>query len=255
MSRDADVTRRLLVVTNDFPPRQGGIQSFVHGVVSRPIRPGRRPVLLPLEAGSARIGRDQPYPVVRAADLVVLLPSPQARRERSSPLECRCTESGSARRPRSVCWRRRCAGPGPSGSWRRRTVTRPAGPSSPDPAGCWAGSPAVRRHDLSGRLDQATTGCGAGTPSGLDRLPAGVDAPPIRAKRFAVGPARVARAPGLVCVSRLMPRKGQDALSTPCPEFRRQFLGAALVLVGGGPATRPGSNELARAAGGVAAGT
>ncbi|MBA3620619.1 MAG: alpha-(1-2)-phosphatidylinositol mannosyltransferase, partial [Acidothermales bacterium] len=27
--------RRTLVVTNDFPPRAGGIQSFVHALVSR----------------------------------------------------------------------------------------------------------------------------------------------------------------------------------------------------------------------------
>ena len=26
---------RVLLVTNDFPPRPGGIQSFLHGLVSR----------------------------------------------------------------------------------------------------------------------------------------------------------------------------------------------------------------------------
>jgi phosphatidylinositol alpha-1,6-mannosyltransferase len=41
--------------------------------------------------------------------------------------------------------------------------------------------------------------------------------------------------PVVVCVSRLMPRKGQDALVRALPEIRRRVPDAALVLVGGGP--------------------
>jgi phosphatidylinositol alpha-1,6-mannosyltransferase len=39
----------------------------------------------------------------------------------------------------------------------------------------------------------------------------------------------------IVCVSRLMPRKGQDALIRALPEVRRQIPDAALLIVGGGP--------------------
>ena len=41
--------------------------------------------------------------------------------------------------------------------------------------------------------------------------------------------------PVVVCVSRLMPRKGQDVLITALPRIRRQVPDTALLLVGGGP--------------------
>jgi phosphatidylinositol alpha-1,6-mannosyltransferase len=45
----------------------------------------------------------------------------------------------------------------------------------------------------------------------------------------------LASRPVVVCVSRLMPRKGQDVLVRALPEIRRRVPDAALVLVGGGP--------------------
>jgi phosphatidylinositol alpha-1,6-mannosyltransferase len=50
--------------------------------------------------------------------------------------------------------------------------------------------------------------------------------------------------PVIVCVSRLMPRKGQDVLVEALPEIRRRVPDAALLLVGGGPA-RSRIDELA----------
>jgi phosphatidylinositol alpha-1,6-mannosyltransferase len=41
--------------------------------------------------------------------------------------------------------------------------------------------------------------------------------------------------PVIVCVSRLVPRKGQDALIRALPSVRRRVPGAALLLVSGGP--------------------
>jgi phosphatidylinositol alpha-1,6-mannosyltransferase len=41
--------------------------------------------------------------------------------------------------------------------------------------------------------------------------------------------------PLVVCVSRLVPRKGQDMLIRAMPEIRRRVDGAALAIVGGGP--------------------
>jgi len=41
--------------------------------------------------------------------------------------------------------------------------------------------------------------------------------------------------PTAVCLSRLVPRKGQDALIKALPSIRRRVDGAALVIVGGGP--------------------
>ncbi|HEY5183354.1 MAG TPA: glycosyltransferase family 4 protein, partial [Actinomycetes bacterium] len=51
--------------------------------------------------------------------------------------------------------------------------------------------------------------------------------------------------PVVVCVSRLMPRKGQDTLVRALPQVRRAAPGAALLLVGGGP-SRQRLERLAR---------
>lgn len=42
----------------------------------------------------------------------------------------------------------------------------------------------------------------------------------------------------IVCLSRLVPRKGQDALIRAMPEIARRVPGAVLVVVGGGPYRR-----------------
>jgi phosphatidylinositol alpha-1,6-mannosyltransferase len=73
----------------------------------------------------------------------------------------------------------------------------------------------------------------------LEHLPPGVDI-----ERFRPDPAsraelrtryRLGERPTVVCVSRLVPRKGQDMLIRALPSIRRRVDGAALVIVGGGP--------------------
>src|SRR3954447_598508 len=55
---------RTLVVTNDFPPRQGGIQTFVAALLAR--RPPESLVVLASDhSGSADHDAGLPYPVVR----------------------------------------------------------------------------------------------------------------------------------------------------------------------------------------------
>jgi phosphatidylinositol alpha-1,6-mannosyltransferase len=54
--------------------------------------------------------------------------------------------------------------------------------------------------------------------------------------------------PVIVCVSRLVPRKGQDMLIRALPTIRRRVPGAALLVVGGGP-YRDKLRALARAEG------
>ena len=54
--------------------------------------------------------------------------------------------------------------------------------------------------------------------------------------------------PVVVCVSRLVPRKGQDMLIRALPEIRRRVPGTVLLLVGGGP-YRATLQKLARQAG------
>jgi phosphatidylinositol alpha-1,6-mannosyltransferase len=46
---------------------------------------------------------------------------------------------------------------------------------------------------------------------------------------------RLGERPTVVCVSRLVPRKGQDMLIKALPSIRRRVDGAAVLVVGGGP--------------------
>src|ERR1700759_5878777 len=56
--------RRTLIVTNDFPPRQGGIQSFVHELALR-LDPGQLTVYASKWDGDAAFDAAQPFEVVR----------------------------------------------------------------------------------------------------------------------------------------------------------------------------------------------
>src|SRR5262249_44832507 len=78
-----------------------------------------------------------------------------------------------------------------------------------------------------------------GPAARLEYLPPGVDT-----DRFRPDPAaraelraryRLGERPTVVCVSRLVPRKGQDVLIKALPSIRKRVDGAALVIVGGGP--------------------
>jgi phosphatidylinositol alpha-1,6-mannosyltransferase len=74
----------------------------------------------------------------------------------------------------------------------------------------------------------------------VERLPGGVDpavfAPDPEAGQLVRRRLGIAAdAPVVVCVSRLMPRKGQDTLIRALPELRRRVPGTVLLLVGGGP--------------------
>ena len=55
---------KVLIVTNDFPPRSGGIQSFVHALASR-LPAGQVVVYAPAWQGAAEFDARQPFPVVR----------------------------------------------------------------------------------------------------------------------------------------------------------------------------------------------
>ncbi|HTU04820.1 MAG TPA: glycosyltransferase, partial [Trebonia sp.] len=56
--------RRTLIVTNDFPPRRGGIQSFVHELALR-LDPDKLTVYAPKWDGAPEFDAAQPFEVVR----------------------------------------------------------------------------------------------------------------------------------------------------------------------------------------------
>jgi phosphatidylinositol alpha-1,6-mannosyltransferase len=230
--------RRLLVVTNDFPPRPGGIQSFVHGVVSR--LPADQVVVLTSRwRGCEEWDRTQPYPVLRRRTSV-LLPTPAARRRAVALFaERECTDVwfGAAAPLGRLAPALREAGA-------RRIVATTHGHEVG-----WAALPGARaqlRRIASG-VDVVTY-LGDYTRSRLapalgryaDRLRRLV--PGVAGETFAPGAGAAKRAelglaelPVVVCVSRLMPRKGQDRLIAALPAVRRRVPGTALLLVGGGP--------------------
>ena len=70
--------RRLLIVTNDFPPRPGGIQSFLQGVVSQ-LDPAEVVVLTSRWRGWEEWDAAVDFTVVRH-DTQVLLPTASVRR-------------------------------------------------------------------------------------------------------------------------------------------------------------------------------
>ncbi|MDR3033670.1 MAG: glycosyltransferase, partial [Kitasatospora sp.] len=67
---------RILVVTNDYPPRQGGIETFVHAMVRR-FPADRVVVYTSRTSDAARFDAAQPFPVVRDRARM-LLPTPRA---------------------------------------------------------------------------------------------------------------------------------------------------------------------------------
>jgi phosphatidylinositol alpha-1,6-mannosyltransferase len=230
---------RLLVVTNDYPPRPGGIQSFVHGVVSR--LPAEDVVVLTSRwRGWEEWDAEEPYRIVRH-DTSVLLPTAGVRRHAVALLrEHGCTDVwfGAAAPLGLLAPSLRAAGA-------KRIVATTHGHEIG-----WAALPAARMllRRIAANVDVVTylgeytrlrLAKALGDDSDrLRRLAPAVDSGLFRpdaggaVRRADLG---LTDRPVIVCVSRLMPRKGQDRLIEALPAIREQVAGAAVVLVGGGP--------------------
>jgi phosphatidylinositol alpha-1,6-mannosyltransferase len=231
---------RTLVVTNDFPPRPGGIQQFVHGLLVR--QPADSVVVLASRwRGDDAFDREQPFPVIRY-DTAVLLPEPRVRRRAAAIARS------------EGCDRVLFGAAAPLGlmapSLRSAGVARSVGLTHGHEAG-WTAWPGTRQMvaRVGRRLDALTylgeytrsriaAAIGPAAAGRMVRLTPGVDAAMFHP---GAGGDDVRRRLGLqdrpviVCVSRLMPRKGQDVLVRALPAIRRRVPDAALLLVGGGP--------------------
>jgi phosphatidylinositol alpha-1,6-mannosyltransferase len=228
---------RVLVVTNDFPPRQGGIQSFVAGVLDR-FDPAEVVVLASSYDGAAEHDAASPYPIVRAPTNM-LLPTRTATTQAVTLLrqhECDAVWFGAAAPLGLMAPSLRAAGA-------RRLV----GTTHGHEIG-WAALPVARQMlRRIGRHLDVTTYLGEYTRSRLARaLPAGVrleqltpgvdvglfrpdvDGTAVRERYGLTG------RPVVVCVSRLVPRKGQDTLIDAWPRVLAVVPDALLLLVGGG---------------------
>jgi phosphatidyl-myo-inositol dimannoside synthase len=230
---------RILLVTNDFPPRPGGIQSFLFGLVSR--LPADDVVVYTSQwRGWRAWDAAQPFRVVRE-DTSVLLPTPAVRRRARQLLrehDCDVVWFGAAAPLGLLADSMRSAGA-------RRVVAKTHGHE----AG-WAMLPGARQvlRRIASSVDVLTylgdytrlrlaAALRADDVAKLRRLAPGVDAdvfrPGLGAEvREELG---LAGRPVVVCVSRLMPRKGQDTLIRALPALRKSAPDTALLLVGGGP--------------------
>ncbi|GAA4141270.1 glycosyltransferase family 4 protein [Actinomadura keratinilytica] len=244
---------RTLVVTNDFPPRPGGIQAFVHNLALR--RPaGSVVVYAPAWKGAAAFDAAQPFPVVRHPTSL-MLPEPSVLRRAGDIARAEGCDSVlfGAAAPLGLL----------AAPLRRYGVERFVGVTHGHEAG-WASLPVARRVlrrigdtvDVLTYLGEYTRSrmARALSPSAaarMSRLAPGVDekvffpgagGEQIRERYGLTG------RPVVVCVSRLVPRKGQDALIHALPRVRREVPDAALLLVGGGP-YRPQLERLAASLG------
>src|ERR1022692_3331399 len=239
---------KVLIVTNDFPPRSGGIQSFVHALAAR-LPAGAVVVYAPAWAGAAEFDASQPFPVIRHPTSLMLPVPSVARRAKAIMAEHGCdTVLFGAAAPLGLL----------APALRRAGARRIVALTHGHEAG-WAALPGARQ--LLRRIGEqadAVTYLGeyvrirlartmpAAVAARLVRLAPGVDTEKFRPgaggsavrERLGLGPQR----PIVLCVSRMVPRKGQDTLIQAWPQvlagLRRQPESAGepvLLLVGGGP--------------------
>ena len=230
---------KVLVVTNDFPPRAGGIQSFVHALAAG-LPAGSVTVYAPAWPGATEFDAAQPFPVERHPSSL-MLPVPSVARRAARLLHrdgCDTVLFGAAAPLGLLAPALRRAGA-------RRLVAITHGHE----AG-WAVLPGAR--SLLRRIGDTTDSltylgeytrvrlARALSPAAaarMTRLTPGVD---TRAFRPGAGGAAVRERLGLggrpvtVCVSRLVPRKGQDTLIRAWPEVLAAVPDALLLIVGGG---------------------
>lgn len=234
---------RVLLVTNDFPPRRGGIQSYLVELVSRLAATGEHTLTVyapQWKDAETFDAHTADYHVVRYPGTLMLpAPSVDTRMRRliaehgidtvwfgaAAPLGLlahRARQAGASRVLASTH--------GHEVGWSMlpvaRSVLRRIGEDSDVVT-------------FVSRYTRARFASAFGPNGALEHLPPGVDTdrfrpdPASRAElrtRYGLG-----QRPTVLCLSRLVPRKGQDMLIRALPSIRQRVNGAALVIAGGGP--------------------
>jgi phosphatidylinositol alpha-1,6-mannosyltransferase len=231
---------KVLVLTNDFPPRQGGIQFFVHALALR-LPPEDVAVYAPAWAGAAEFDAELPFPVVRhPTSLMLPVPSVARRAERIIEREgCDTVLFGAAAPLGLLAPRLRRAGArrlialthGHEVGWAALPVARSALRRIGDSVDAVTYLGDYTRVRLARALSPAAT-------ARMTRLTPGVDASEFYPGAGGQGIRErfgLADRPVVVCVSRMVPRKGQDALIHAWPLVLANVPGATLLLVGDGP--------------------
>jgi phosphatidylinositol alpha-1,6-mannosyltransferase len=233
---------RTLIVTNDFPPRTGGIESFVLAMAQR--LPDDVVVHTARQQGDAAYDRTLRLEVVRDPSRL-MVPTPAITRRSATLARSRGCDQvwfGAAAPLGLMADALRAGGV-------ERTVATTHGHEI-----WWSSVPGTRRALRTiGERNDVLTYLGEYCRSRIARpltpaararmvqLTPGVDDTVFRP---GCGGDEVRRRHGLtdrpvvVCVSRMVARKGQDALVQALPQIQRSVPGAALLLVGDGPHRR-----------------
>ncbi len=225
-------------MTNDFPPRPGGIQAYLHQLALS--LPGQVTVFAPDSPEATAFDARMPFPIVRYPG-PLMLPTPAVLRRAADLLrELRCdTAWFGAAAPLALL----------SPALRRAGAQRVVASTHGHEVG-WSmlppGRMALRRIGTDAdvvtvvsRYTRRRVASAFGPHVALELLPPGVDCAAFRPDPGARAQIRrrhrLGDAPVVLCVSRLVARKGQDTLVRALPAIRRQVPGATLLLVGGGP--------------------
>ncbi|MDH6245965.1 glycosyltransferase family 4 protein [Mycobacterium sp. OTB74] len=236
---------RVLLLTNDFPPRRGGIQSYLENLVGELIARGEHQltVYAPKWKGAPdydRAAADSGYEVVRHPT-TLMLPEPTVALRMRNLITRNAIDTvwfGAAAPLALLTPLAREAG-----------ATRVVASTHGHEVG-WSMLPIARnalRHignnaDVVTFVSHYTRGRFAsafGPNAALEYLAPGVDSdrfvPDDVARAELRARYRLGQRPVIGCVSRLVPRKGQDMLIRALPAIRQSIDGAALMIVGNGP--------------------
>jgi phosphatidylinositol alpha-1,6-mannosyltransferase len=235
--------RRTLLVTNDFPPRQGGIQTYLHTLAGE-LPPEDLVVYAPAwEQGvehHPEFDAAQPFRVVRHPTSL-MLPTPDVAARASAILReerCEAVWFGASAPLALLTPFLRAAGA-------KRVVACTHGHEVG-----WSMLPGARQAlrrigstvdvlSFVSRYTRSRFSAAFGRLAPLEHLPSGVDVDTYRPDPVARERIRIRHGlgdrPTAVCISRLVPRKGQDMLIRAFPAIRERVPDAALLIVGGGP--------------------
>ena len=239
---------RVLLVTNDFPPRRGGIQSYLEALVTHLGGSGASGGHTVTVYAPKWKGAQEYDTAAKAAGLdivrhpgTLMVPGPTVALRMRRLI---------AERDVDTVWFGAAAPLALMSSIARAAGAERVIASTHGHEVGWSMLPLARTalRRIGGDTDVVTyisaytrgrIASAFGPRAALELVPPGVDT-----DRFA--PDEVARAelraryrlgdrPVVVCLSRLVPRKGQDMLIRALPAIRERVPGAALVIVGGGP--------------------
>jgi len=231
---------RTLIVTNDFPPRQGGIETFVAAIADG-LPPDQLVVYTARMPGAAAGDAARPYPVVRDPSTRLLPTRALSQRvvDAYAAHDCDRVLFGAAAPLGLLAMAVRAAGAhrvigithGHELWWARLPVTRPLMRRIGDGCDTLTYLADYTRAGIASALSPAAAARMRRMPPGVDTetFTPHVDGRPVRASLGIPADARV-----LVCVSRLTPRKGQDTLIAAWPKVRAQLPDAILLIVGQG---------------------